>query len=64
MTLQINNDFMTSMIAINVVTIFVVVSCLSCMTVCALIYYKRYGPFHNKTPVLMLRKARENAWTE
>ena len=64
MTLQVNNDFMTSMIAINVVTIFVVVSCLSCMTVCGLLYYKRYGPFHNKTPVLMLRKARENAWTE
>lgn len=64
MTLQLNNDFMTSMIAINVVTIFVVVSCLSCMTVCGLLYYKRYGPFHNKTPVLMLRKARENAWTE
>jgi len=64
MTLQVNNDFMTSMIAINVVTIFVVVSCLSCMTVCGLLYYKRYGPFHIKTPVLMLRKARENAWTE
>jgi len=64
MTLQVNNDFMTSMIAINVVTIFVVVSCLSCMTVCGLFYYKRYGPFHNKTPVLMLRKARENAWIQ